>query len=91
MELKQEQWLRGASVVLKEEKEFAIRGKQNGSVREETNAVSGTTVMNVQNRHRKPLHPLNHQHKEVEVRRGKTTSEARVHLGCSLDSRAKTS
>ena len=39
-------------------KEFAINGKQKGSVREDTNAVSGTTVMSVQNRHQKPLHPL---------------------------------
>ena len=47
------------------------------TVREETNAVSGTTVkMSVQNRHQKPLHPLNHEHKEEEVRRGKRTSEA---------------
>ena len=38
-------------MVLKEEKEFAISGKQKGSAREETNAVSGTTVMSVQNRH----------------------------------------
>ena len=37
----------------------------------------------------KTLHPLNHQHKEVEVRRGKRTSEAGVHLKSSLDSRAK--
>ena len=44
-------------MVLKEEKEFAISGKQKGSVRVETNAVSGTTVMNVQNRHQKPRHP----------------------------------
>ena len=39
-------------------------------VREETNAVSSTRVMSVQNRHRKPLHPLSHQ-QEVEVRREK--------------------
>ena len=60
------------------------------SVREETSVVSGTMKMNVQNRHQKPLHPLTHQHKEVEERRGKRASEARVHLGSSLDSRAKT-
>ena len=29
----------------RKEKEFAISGKQEGSAREETNAVSGTTVM----------------------------------------------
>ena len=66
------------------EQEFAIRGKQKGSVREETNAVTRSKVMNVQNRHRKRLHPLNHPHKEVEVRRGKRASEAGVHLGSSL-------
>ena len=39
----------------------------------------------MQNRHQKLLHPLNHQHKEVEVHRGKRTSEGGVHLGSSLD------
>ena len=34
----------------------------------------------------KPLHPLSHQHNEVEVRR---TSEAGVRLESLLDSRAK--
>ena len=50
-------------------KEFAMSEKQKVSVREETNAVSDTRVMNVKNRNRKPLHPLSHQHQEVEVRR----------------------
>ena len=40
-------------MVLKEDKEFATSGKQKDSVREETNAVSGTTGMSVQNRHGK--------------------------------------
>ena len=73
IKLKQEQWSRvaGDYVALKEDKEFAISVEQKDSVREETNAVSGTTVMSVQNPHQKPLHPLNHQHEEVEVRRGK--------------------
>ena len=57
--------------------------------REETSVVSGTMKTSVQNRHQKPLHPLNHQHKEVEVHRGKRTSVAGVHLGSSLDSRAE--
>ena len=72
-ELKQGQWLRVAGVkkVLKEHKENAINGKQKDSVREERCVVSGTTKISVQNRHQKPLHPLNHQHKEVEVLRGK--------------------
>ena len=76
-------------MVLKEDKEFAISGKQKGSVQVETNAVSGTMKISVQNRHPKPHHPLNHKHKEVEVHRGKRTSEAGVHLGSSIDSRAK--
>ena len=58
-------------MVLKEEKEFAFRGKQNESVQEETNAVSGTTVVSVHNRHQEPLHPLSHQHQDVIVRREK--------------------
>ena len=53
-------------------------------------AVSHTTGMSVQNQHQKTLHPLSHQHKEVEVRREKGTSEAGVRLGCSTDSRAET-
>ena len=32
--------------------------------------------MRVQNRHQKPLHSLSHQHKEVDMHRGKRTSEA---------------
>ena len=55
------------------------------SVREDT------TVMSVQNQHQKPLHPLSHNVKEVEVRREKRTSEAGVHQGSSIDSRAKPS
>ena len=43
---------------------FVISRKQKGSVREETNAVSSMTVLSVQNRHQRPLHPLTHQHKE---------------------------
>ena len=64
---------------------------ERGSVREETNAVSGTTGLGVQYRHQKPLHPLSHQHQEVEVRREKGASEAGVRLGRPIDSRAKTS
>ena len=45
------------------------KGVERGKGREETNAVSRTTGMNVQNRHQEPLHPLSHQHQEVEVRR----------------------
>ena len=78
---------RRVNVVLKEDKENATNGMQKDSVREETNAVSGS----VQNQHQKPLHPLSHQHKEVQVRRGKGTPEAGVHLESPIDSRAETS
>ena len=90
-ESKQEQWFRiaGINVVLKEDKEFAVNGKQKASVREETRVVSSTTEMSVQNRHQKPLHPPSHHHKEVEVRPREGSSEVGVHLGSSLDSRAK--
>ena len=63
--------------------------KQKVSVREETNAVSDTRVMIVQNRHQKPLHPLSHQHQEVEVRREKGASEAEASLGSPTDSLQK--
>ena len=75
--------------MLKEDKEDAINGKQMDSAREGTSVVSGTMKTSVQNRHQKPLHPLDHQHTVVEVRRGKRTSEAGVHPGSSLDSRAE--
>ena len=77
--------------MLKEDKENAISGKQKDSVREGTSVVSGTMKTSVQNRHQRPLHPLSHQHKEVEVRRGRRATEAGVHLGRPIDSRAKTS
>ena len=77
--------------MLKGDKENAINGKQKGSVRAETSAVSGTTVMSVQNQHQKRLHPLSHQHKEVEVRREKGPSEVGVHLGSPINRRATTS
>ena len=47
--------------------------------------------ISVQNRHRKPLHLLSHQHQEVAVRREKRASEAGLRLGRPIDSRAKTS
>ena len=62
--------------MLKEDQEKAISGTQKDSAREETSAVSGTMRISVQNRRYKPFHHLNHQHKEVEVRPGKRTSEA---------------
>ena len=50
---RQEQWSRvtGDYVALREEKEFAVSGKKKASVQGETNAVSGTRVTFVQNRH----------------------------------------
>ena len=45
----------------------------------------------VRNRDKKPLHPLSHQHQEVELRREKGTSEAGVRLGRPIDSCAETS
>ena len=79
----------GINVVWRGDKEFAISGKQKDSVREETNAVSSTTAMSVQNRQQKPLHSLSHQHQEVEVRREKGASEAGVRLGRPIDTRAQ--
>ena len=76
-------------MVLKEDKEFAINGKQKDSVRAETSVVSGTMKINVKPTS-KTAPPLNHQNQEVEVHREKGAPEARVHLGSSLDSRAKT-
>ena len=57
------------------------------SVREEIVVVSSPMKKSVQNRHQNPLFSLNH--KEVEVHRGNGTSEAGVHLGSWLDSRAE--
>ena len=71
--------------------EFAVSGKQKGSVREETDAVSSTKDMSVHNRHRKLLHRTSHQWHEVEVRRERGASEAGVRLGRTIDCRAKLS
>ena len=56
---------RRVSVVLKEDQENAVNGKQKDSVREETSVVSGTMRISVQNRHQKPIHPLNHRQKRM--------------------------
>ena len=55
--LKTVQWLRvaGVNVVLKEDQENAINGKQKDSVREETVVVSGTMRISVQNQHSRIL------------------------------------
>ena len=76
-------------MVLNEDKELAISGKQKVSVRGETDAVSGTRVAIVRNRHPKPLHPPSHQHQEVEMRRGKRSLRGRSPSGNPTDSRAK--
>ena len=76
--------------VLKEDKENAGNGSQKRqclkghkcSFRHDDDKLAKPTP--------KPLHPLNHEHNEVEVRRRKITSEAGVRLGSLLDSRAKT-
>ena len=90
--LKQGQWLRiaGVNVVLKEDWENAINGKQKDNVREEIIAVSGSMKIRVQNRHQSPLRLLNHRQKRmVEVHREERVSEAGVHLGSLLDNRAE--
>ena len=66
-------------MVLNEEQENAINGKQNDSVREEIVAVSGTMKISVQNRHQNLLLLLNHR--MVEANREERVSEAGVHLG----------
>ena len=80
-------------MVLKEEKVFVTGGKKKGSVRRETNAVSGMRVTIVRNRHRKPNHPLsnNLQKHEVEMCREKEMPEAEASLRSSIDSRVNTS
>ena len=72
-ELKLEQWLRFArvNVVLEEDKENAINGKQKGQWSRRGHVVTGTMKIGVHTRHQKPRNPLSHQHTEVEVRRGK--------------------
>ena len=68
--------------MLKEEKVFVTSGKKKASVRRETNEVSGMRVTIVQNRHRKPNHPLSHnlQKHEVDVCREKEMPEAEASL-----------
>ena len=49
---------RGLSGVERGQGKFVTSGKKKGSVRRETNVVSGMRVTMVQNRHQKPRHPL---------------------------------
>ena len=72
---------------------FVTSGKKKGSVRRETNVVSGMRVTIVRNRHRKPNHPLSHnlQKHEAEVYREKAMPEAEASLRNSIDRRVNTS
>ena len=68
---------------VKEERYLLPVERNKGSVRKETNAVSGTTVMSLQNRHQKPHHPLSHNFSKTQGRgvsrrraaRGRSQSE----------------
>ena len=79
-------------MVLKKEEVFVTSGKKKGSVRRETNVVSGMRVMIVRNRHREPNHPLSHnlQKHEVEVCRKKMPEDS-ASLRSSIDRRVNTS
>ena len=80
-------------MVLKEEKVFVTSGKKKGSVRRETNVLSGIRVTTVQNRNQRPHHPLSHnlQKHEVEVCPEKETPEGEASLRSLTDSSANTS
>ena len=85
-ELKQEHWSRIERdwVALKEEKVSVSSGKNNASVRKETDAVS-VTKRNPRSckktRTHRPPHLLSHPYHQVEVCRGREVSEARVTMG----------
>ena len=70
-EWKQEQWLQiaGVNVVLREDQENAINGKQKDSVREEIVVVSGTMRISVQNRHQRPLLPTEKDGRYTPIRK----------------------
>ena len=76
--------------MLKEDKEFAINGKQKDRQGLRRDKCS---FRHIEDKRAKPTpknrSTLNHQHKEVEERRRKRSSEARVHQGSSLDSPCK--
>ena len=75
-------------MTLKEEEVFVTRGKKKASVRRETNAVSGMRLtIERKNQTPKPPHLLSHQCHEVEVRRGKEVSEAKVTMVPFFDDR----
>ena len=79
--MKQAPWSRiiGNNVAFKEDKENVGNGKLTGSVRKETNAVSGTMVISVQCLRHRPLLLQNlRRHKMWEIQR-----EPKVLEGCS--------
>ena len=74
---------------MKEEKISVTSGKKKASVRRETDAVSATKpkiVCKTQNT--LPPHFLGQPYHEVEARRGREASEAKVTMGPFLDNRA---
>ena len=77
-------------MVLKEDKEKAINGKQVDSVQRGDSCSSDTMKIacKTDTKTAPPSEPQT-QRKEKYVEE-KRTSEARIHLGSSLDSRAKT-
>ena len=78
-------------MVLKEEEVYVTSGKKKGSVRKETNAVSGMRVTIVRkNQNPEPPHLLSHRWHEVEARREKEASEAEGRLAEFFDNRVDT-
>ena len=91
--LSQEQWsgIEMDCPTLKEEKVSVTSGtkKKKTSVRKETASVSATRPKIVRkNQSTLPPHLLSQPHHEVEVRRGREVSEAKVTMGPFFDNRA---
>ena len=74
-------------------KGICYKWKEKGSARREIDAVSSMRVTIVQNRHRKPHHPLSHKIRkhDAEVCREKEMPEAEAHLRISIDRGVNTS
>ena len=71
------------------EKVFVICGKKKATVRKETVAVSGMNVTIVhENQNTLPPHLLSQPYHEVEVRRGRIVSKAKVTMGPFFENRA---
>ena len=76
-------------MALKEENVFVTSGKNKTSVRKETNAGSGMRATIVRkNQNTKPPRLPSPRCHEVEVRRGKEVSEAKVTMVPFFDNRA---